>query len=1294
MKKFTKVSMATALVASALVPVAASAAETDQAPAGFYNIKTGEVVKANAFTFLSPTKKLEILMNADKEYYFLDGSGKALDPSVLLTAKTNEDVDSAKEDKTVVEERHDVKFTEDGKVETPAPVETVVESVMAINGTVTVTFDKDVTEVPEGLSVKKDGEALELSADAFSVVDGKIAITVPKVEAPEEGVTEVTYAVTLGETTKEVTLKVTAMTELEPTQEEKALQAAEAAVSAFEAKVSTAELAEELVTDRDKREEVAASFTPAANKIQEVKGEQKQALLDRLDAANDVVIAAGSVSSLQAATADLTEDTLADAKSQLTKTQNLLNHVAEGTVKDALQALVTAESDKIDALQADLDEAAKIAQAIADAEAAIADLPETITLADKQDVADARALVEAALALDENAAIANLDTLVAAEEAIEQLEADEEAAAQLAAAKTAAEEAITDLPTVEELTLDDEAAVEAARELVSAFTDLGGTDTDVENLATLEVLEDQLDVLKAEAELDAAVSAAQEAVDALTLASATNVDSQEKVDAATALVKPAKDAIAAVTALNAEADVTALNNAVATAIENIAKAEAVLTAKALVVTAQETLLDTDFTAAQEAVTALPNSDAKTLENAKLIELQETRTAILAAVKSEGNNVELFKALQAAPFEGALSENIAGYKADLAKLEGGQPASLTEVQNVIDAVNESAAKASLAEKVETANNKVATITHYATTTSELQTAFEESVAAAQEAIDALPADYKVNEEDEQPLVATLQAKVDTQVQLNTEYVNNVTPINAAAEAGNEINLNTQLNAAAIENLITGNVDEYVTAISGSEFTTLEEIQNVVDIVNAKVLVEGLTTTDADSGLTALAKGVGQDEISAAKALVEALPDTVNAETGEATPGDVEVGLLEDIAAAQAFVDALNIKDQAGLKAALENVNIVNLKLVESFETTEKINVTRAVSIDGGNNTITFKGDATGWNSNFVLQVYNTGEGTTTISNLKLTGADGGLLVNGAKVVLSGTIDVSGNEFGGIESGKGSDVETNPSLDVTNATLVNTTEAYGLPTVWEDGVTETVVGFEGTEITKGSQPQYYLVEENSIDPLPAQQEAAVTAAEEAIANLPTVEDLTLEDTVAVEAARALVIEAIDLNESAEIEGVDKLEALEAQLPILAEQDKVADILAAESAAELQPLLVNLNQGVYNNLTSVQRLEVANLFLDTLAEDTFESLQSISEALVIEVGVKASDDTNATGYFALLAVVNEATSITDTRDALAELGNETFGTMSASEKLVASENVLNAKPETGYSSIAQIANNFTAQ
>ncbi|WP_369282204.1 pectate lyase-like adhesive domain-containing protein, partial [Oscillibacter sp. GMB15532] len=177
---------------------------------------------------------------------------------------------------------------------------------------------------------------------------------------------------------------------------------------------------------------------------------------------------------------------------------------------------------------------------------------------------------------------------------------------------------------------------------------------------------------------------------------------------------------------------------------------------------------------------------------------------------------------------------------------------------------------------------------------------------------------------------------------------------------------------------------------------------------------------------------------------------------------------------------NVSTAAEFQAAMKNTAVTTINITDSFSTDQKLVVSRSVTISGNSKTITFTGDEDGWQGNYVLQVYNTTN--VTISNINLTGGDAALFVNGSTVTLTGAIDVSGNAFGGIEAGKGSGVETQPVLTVTDATLVNSTEAYGLPTIWEDGVEDNRVSGGGTftKITKGSQPQYYLNKDNAVEP----------------------------------------------------------------------------------------------------------------------------------------------------------------------------------------------------------------------
>ena len=122
----------------------------------------------------------------------------------------------------------------------------------------------------------------------------------------------------------------------------------------------------------------------------------------------------------------------------------------------------------------------------------------------------------------------------------------------------------------------------------------------------------------------------------------------------------------------------------------------------------------------------------------------------------------------------------------------------------------------------------------------------------------------------------------------------------------------------------------------------------------------------------------------------------------------------------------------------------------------------------------------WSSTYGIQCYN---GDYTIKNVKAKGGNAGILVNSSNVTLEGTIDVSGNEFGGIEVSKSSNAGLQPStLNINGATIVNTTEQFRKPTIWIDGVDDgnVVNGVENmfatTELVE-DQIQYYLEEKYS-------------------------------------------------------------------------------------------------------------------------------------------------------------------------------------------------------------------------
>lgn len=182
----------------------------------------------------------------------------------------------------------------------------------------------------------------------------------------------------------------------------------------------------------------------------------------------------------------------------------------------------------------------------------------------------------------------------------------------------------------------------------------------------------------------------------------------------------------------------------------------------------------------------------------------------------------------------------------------------------------------------------------------------------------------------------------------------------------------------------------------------------------------------------------------------------------------------------------VNNQAELKDALNDSNISTIILGSDIETTEKINILRNVTIDGNNKTIKYVGtfgssnssDNTVWGGIYVLQVYKS---NVTLKNIKLTGGNAGLLINGGHATFVGKIDVSGNGFGGIELGKGSGVTEAPKLTLTDdAEIINTTESTDKPTLWvPDDTTGAVIEIGNTEFELNPGVELSLDEINELE-----------------------------------------------------------------------------------------------------------------------------------------------------------------------------------------------------------------------
>ena len=182
---------------------------------------------------------------------------------------------------------------------------------------------------------------------------------------------------------------------------------------------------------------------------------------------------------------------------------------------------------------------------------------------------------------------------------------------------------------------------------------------------------------------------------------------------------------------------------------------------------------------------------------------------------------------------------------------------------------------------------------------------------------------------------------------------------------------------------------------------------------------------------------------------------------------------------------------------------DILLTGSFTTDSELKVDKAITVDGNGFTITSTNETTGTDGAAGIQVIagavlknltvsgpnKTGEGWdngqygikiynvdgVVLENVKVTAANAGIQVNSSQVTMKGTIDVSGNEWGGIEVGHGSGLEKGGSLDITGATLVHGDESFKNPVLWIDGKdTCTLTGGEKlyAVAASGTKTHYYI------------------------------------------------------------------------------------------------------------------------------------------------------------------------------------------------------------------------------
>lgn len=234
-----------------------------------------------------------------------------------------------------------------------------------------------------------------------------------------------------------------------------------------------------------------------------------------------------------------------------------------------------------------------------------------------------------------------------------------------------------------------------------------------------------------------------------------------------------------------------------------------------------------------------------------------------------------------------------------------------------------------------------------------------------------------------------------------------------------------------------------------------------------------------------------------------------------------------------------EDASAIADAANDPEATEILVAAPISQAAEIQFNHGVTFDGGNNQITktepgkvytFTADSTvenvdiastadntEWQSSYGIQFYT---GEHTLKNATLSGGNAGVIVNSATLNLEGTINVSGNTFGGIEVCKsGAGTQTRAAmpagvLNINGATIINETEAYGKPTIWIDGNTDEegiVNGAEAFTVVEvphgdGIQKHFYLHSYNT-KPIRVGDEAYDTLAE-AIAAVPDNEETTVE------------------------------------------------------------------------------------------------------------------------------------------------------------------------------------------
>jgi S-layer homology domain len=529
------------------------------------------------------------------------------------------------------------------------------------------------------------------------------------------------------------------------------------------------------------------------------------------------------------------------------------------------------------------------------------------------------------------------------------------------------------------------------------------------------------------------------------------------------------------------------------------------------------------------------------------------------------------------------------------------------------------------------------------------------------------------------------------------------IQAVNDATGELSLYRALDVVPFENVVEDYIADYKTAIDAAiladgDFTSTSDIQDVIDQVNtdklatditnaenAVVTVDGLdvTTTDAETF---------NDAVEAAQTAIDALPS-------DFTRVDEETPVVEQL---QEELDSLVVRYNNYVNIvepvvnASSQVELYN-ELVANFDNTVEANIpdydfTGMTTVEEVQYEINFENTENTIND-FVVDADTTQADIDTLKALvPLTGADDADGNPTATLAEQGLLDIVDGYQDAFDALTEATTELASAVADAEAAQASYVAAGGdvEATVYTD-VTADLEAVESVDMDLLAEINTATTNLTTTTTALETETELIVALDEAIAEAKAAQASYVAaggaDTDADYVAVTTALEA-DPQVTADIEAATTtLEAATAELVL------VSSVNEAVTATELQPQLVKLNEAAYNNMSATQRLEVAGLFLESHSDTEYTASSDIATDLLAVIGTNAAG--TESGYYLLLADVNNATTISETDLALEALNVEEYESLTAAEQLVVAENVLNNKDSEAvggaYSSITQIVNNF---